>query len=65
MSNIAEVMTLETTWNFQWDNGDGTWSWYSQAEYVSEEACRAYAESCYGGGLKYRVIKIERHIIEN
>lgn len=70
MSTIAEVMTLETTWNFQWvitdkDTAEVTYSWYSQCEYVSEQACRETAESCYSGTIPYRLIKIERHIIEN
>lgn len=62
---IADVMTLETTYNFQWDNGDGTWSWYSQVEYTTEQAARDYAKSCFGGELPFRIIKIERHVIEN
>ena len=63
MSNFADILTMETSWQFQLLI-NGQWSWYSQVEYRTEEACREAANRVYGGGLKYRLIRHDRTIVE-
>lgn len=65
MSNFADVFTMETTWQFQlWLTSSGTWAWYSQAEYTTEQACREAAKRVYGGGMRYRLVRHDRTIVE-
>lgn len=61
---FADVFTIETTWQFQLLGPSGQWNWYSQAEYRTEQACRAAAQLVYGGGLKYRLIRHDRTVVE-
>lgn len=65
MAITREILTLDTTYLFQFKSKDGSWSWYSQAEHDSEQSARECAESCYGGGLEYRVIEINRRVLDN
>jgi len=64
----ATAMTLETTYAFQLRHDDGSWSWYSQAEYTSAEGCKEQLAVIYGGAFaapdRHRIVKIERTVIE-
>jgi hypothetical protein len=59
--------TLETTYTFQLRHEDGTWAFYSQGEYLSEQDVRTVIGMIYGGAFAaadmHRVIKIERTVI--
>lgn len=62
---IAEILTLDTTYLFQFRDFDGSaWHFYSQTEYRTEEFAREAAQNCYGGVVPYRIVKIERSIID-
>ena len=60
---FADVYTLDTTWQFQIQQPDGSWQHYSQAEYASEEDCRAQAGQVYGGQVTTRIVKISREVM--
>ena len=59
----ADVLTTDTTWTFQL-RVNGEWQRYSQAEFRTEQDCRAAAATVYGGTVESRILKISREVMQ-
>lgn len=63
---IADMLTLETTYQLQLSDGDGSWDWVSQAEYTTREDLLEQVAQMYGGAYnqpgRFRIIRHERHV---
>ena len=61
---LVQETTLASTYTIQTQHSDGTWYFYSQGEYGSEESAREFAGGIYGGRVPTRIVRIERHVID-
>lgn len=61
---LVQETTLASTYTVQLQHRDGSWHFYSQGEYDSEESARELAGAIYGGRATTRIVRIERHVID-